>query len=167
VTNEGFRPSPVAVLYHCNFGFPVVSPDSELLLDERAVRPRDEAARAGLAEHRRFGPPDAGYAEQVFFHEPRVGAGGDAAAAVVNRALGFGAYLRWRAAELPVLAHWKMTGAGEYVCGLEPCTHEMRETRRQLRDEGLLRELPPGGSLSLRVELGALADAAAVAEYES
>jgi hypothetical protein len=167
VTNEGFRPSPVAVLYHCNLGFPVVSPDSELLVEDRAVRPRDEAARLGLAEHRRFGPPDAGYAEQVFFHEPRVGAGGDAAAAVVNRALGFGAYLRWRAAELPVLAHWKMTGAGEYVCGLEPSTHEMRPTRQQLRDEGLLRELPPGGSLSFRLELGALPDAAAVAEYEA
>jgi hypothetical protein len=80
----------------------------------------------------------------------------------VNRALGFGAFVRWRVAELPVLAHWKMTGAGEYVCGLEPSTHEMRPTRQQLRDEGLLRELAPGQSVEFRLEVGALADETAV-----
>jgi hypothetical protein len=167
VTNLGFRPSPVAVLYHCNFGFPVVSPDSELLVADRAVRPRDGAARAGLADHLRFGPPDPGFAEQVFFHDPLADARGDAAAAIVNRPLGFGAFVRWRAAELPLLAHWKMTGAGEYVCGLEPSMHEMRPTRRQLREEGLLRELAPGESLWLRLELGALPDADAIRAFES
>jgi hypothetical protein len=163
VTNEGFRPAPLAILYHCNFGFPVVSPDSELVVDDRAVRPRDPAAAAGLAEHRLFGPPQEGFAEQVFFHDPRPGRDGYASAAIVNRSQeGFGAFVRWRAAELPVLAHWKMTGAGEYVCGLEPSTHEMRPTRQQLRDEGLLRELAPGQSVDFKLEIGALPDAAAV-----
>jgi hypothetical protein len=163
VPNDGFRPAPLAVLYHCNFGFPVVSPDSELVVDDRAVRPRDPAAAAGLAEHRLFGPPQEGFAEQVFFHDPRPGRDGYASAAIVNRSQeGFGAFVRWRAAELPVLAHWKMTGAGEYVCGLEPSTHEMRPTRQQLRDEGLLRELAPGQSVDFKLEIGALPDAAAV-----
>jgi hypothetical protein len=120
VVNEGFRPAPVAVLYHCNLGFPVVSPDSELLVKDRKVWPRDAEAEGGLGVHRRFEPPGEAYAEQVFFHEPLPDASGRCAAAVVNRRLGFGAFLRWRAAELPVLAQWKMMGAGEYVCGLEP-----------------------------------------------
>ncbi len=167
VTNEGFRPTPIAVLYHCNFGFPVVSPDSELIVADRALRPRDETARAGLSDHRRFGPPDPSFAEQVFYHQPHVGAGGEATATIVNRALGLGAFVRWRAAELPVLAQWKMTGAGEYVCGLEPSMHEMRQTRRLLRDEGLLRELAPGESISFSLELGALADAEAVRGFEA
>ena len=166
VTNEGFRPAPLAVLYHCNLGFPVVSPDSELLVRDRSVRPRDEAARAGLADHLRFGPPQAGFAEQVFFHEPRVGGDGVASAAVVNRALRFGAFVRWRAAELPVLAHWKMTGEGEYVCGLEPSTHAMTPTRREQREAGSLRDLAPGESVSFRLEIGALPDADAVAAFE-
>jgi galactose mutarotase-like enzyme len=165
VTNDGFRPAPLAVLYHCNFGFPVVSPDSELLVEDRVVKPRDAAAAAGVHQHRQFGPPEAGYAEQVFFHLPQTAAGGLATAAIVNRALGFGAFVRWRAAELPVLAHWKMTGAGEYVCGLEPSTHEMRPTRQQLRDEGLGREIGPGESVELRLEIGALPDEAAVRDW--
>jgi hypothetical protein len=166
VTNEGFRPASLGVLYHCNFGFPVVSPDSEFLVDGRFVRPRDPAAEAGLDEHRRFGPPQEGYGEQVFFHEPKADRGGFARAAIVNRALGFGAFLTWRAAELPVLAHWKNLGAGEYVCGLEPSTHEMRPTRRQLREEGLLREIAPGASVAFRLEVGALPDRAAVEAFE-
>jgi hypothetical protein len=167
VTNEGFRPAPLAVLYHCNLGFPVVSPDSELLVRDRSVRPRDEAARAGLAGHLRFGPPQPGFAEQVFFHEPLPDAEGRAAAAVVNRGPGFGAFVRWRAAELPVLAHWKMTGEGEYVCGLEPSTHAMRPTRREQRESGAMRELAPGESVSFQVEIGVLPDADAVEGFEN
>jgi len=167
VTNEGFRPAPLAFLYHCNLGFPVVSPDSELLVHDLSVRPRDEAATAGLADHLRFSPPTPGFAEQVFFHEPRVDADGLAVAAIVNRPLGFGAFVRWRAAELPVLAHWKMTGEGEYVCGLEPATHAMTNTRREQRENGSLRDLAPGESVSFRLEIGALPDAEAVAAFEN
>ena len=76
VTNEGFRPAPLAVLYHCNFGFPVVSPDSELLVRDRLGpsprrRPRAPGLRTTSASARRT----PGFAEQVFFHEPRVGPG--------------------------------------------------------------------------------------------
>jgi hypothetical protein len=108
-----------------------------------------------------------GFAEQVFFHEPRVGPDGLAAAAIVNRPLGLGAFVRWRAAELPVLAHWKMTGEGEYVCGLEPSTHEMRPTRREQRESGSMRDLAPGESVSFRLEIGALPDADAIRGFEN
>jgi hypothetical protein len=166
VTNEGFRPASLAVLYHCNLGFPVVSPQSVLLVRDRSVRPRDPVAAAGLDEHLRFGPPTPGFEEQVFFHDPQVGADGLAAAAVVNRELAFGAFVRWRAAELPVLAHWKMTAEGEYVCGLEPSTHAMAATRREQRENGSMRQLAPGESVSFRLEIGALPDAGAIALFE-
>jgi galactose mutarotase-like enzyme len=167
VTNEGFQPAPLAVLYHCNFGFPVVSPDSELVVRDREVRPRDAEARAGFDVHRRLEAPQDGYAEQVFFHEPRADADGLAAAGIVNRSLAFGAFVRWRAAELPVLAQWKMMGPGEYVCGLEPSTHEMAPTRRELRERGLPRDLGPGASAELSLEIGSLPDADAIAVFEA
>ena len=70
--------------------------------------------------------------------------------------------MRWRAAELPVLAQWKMTGEGEYVCGLEPSTHAMAPTRREQREAGALRDLAPGASVSFRLEIGALPDPDAI-----
>lgn len=166
IVNEGFRTTPIAVLYHCNLGFPVVSADSELLVSGGDVKPRDDEARAGLDAHRRFGAPQDGYAEQVFFHDPRPDASGLAAAAVVNRPLEIGAFARWRRAELPVLAQWKLMAPGEYVCGLEPSTHVMTSTRRELREQGLPRELPPGASVELRLEIGSLPDAKAIEEFE-
>jgi hypothetical protein len=167
IVNEGFRPAPFMALYHCNFGFPVVSPDSELLVADREVVARDDTARAGLEGHRRFELPREGFAEQVFFHQPKADARGYAAAAIVNSGLGFGAFLRWRVAELPVLAQWKMMGAAEYVCGLEPATHSEAASRAQLRKEGRLRDLAPGESVSTHLEIGALPDAEAVRAFEN
>jgi hypothetical protein len=143
----------------------VVSPESELLLGASAVTPRDETARAGLPGHRWFEPPSAGYAEQVFFHEPRVGRDGSAAAAIVNRDLGLGVGLRWRAAELPCLTQWKMMRPGDYVCALEPCTH-FETSRKRLRDEGRLRVLAPGQEVAYRIELLALDGAEAIRAFE-
>ena len=164
VRNDGFRPAPHMILYHCNFGFPVVSPESELLVAEEQVIPRDAAARAGLATHTRFDPPDPGYAEQVFFHKPRVRADGTTGVAIVNRALAFGAYIRYRVAELPYLAQWKMMGAGDYVCALEPA-NQWETPRARLREEGRLRILAPGEEVHYHMEIGVLPDAAAIADF--
>jgi hypothetical protein len=165
VRNEGFRATPHMILYHCNLGFPVVSPDSELLIEESDVHPRDAAARKGLGHERKFETPQPNYAEQVFFHEPRVGADGFAQAAIVNRALNFGAYVRYRARELPYLAQWKMMGAGDYVCALEPANY-WETPRHKLRAEGRLKMLAPGEEIEYSLELGALVDAEAIAEFE-
>jgi hypothetical protein len=155
VRNEGHRPAPHMLLYHCNFGFPVVSPGSRLEVDDVSVRPRDAAAAAGLAEHTRFESPVPAYQEQVFFHTPRPGPDGYVTASIVNEALGLGVYVRYRAAELPAFSQWKMVGAGEYVCALEPCT--VHETPRSLlRREGRLRFLEPGEEAHYDLELGVL-----------
>jgi hypothetical protein len=57
-------------------------------------------------------------------------------------------------------------GPGEYVCGLEPSTHEMTPTRRELRKKGLPREIAPGASVDLQLEIGTLPDVQAIADFE-
>jgi len=166
VRNEGFKPAPHMLLYHCNFGFPVVSPDSVLVMRDDSVEPRDDTARKDFERHTRLDPPQADYAEQVFFHRPQADAGGMAQAAIVNRALSFGAYVRYRSAELPHLWQWKMMGAGEYVCALEPANH-IGAKRSVLRADGQLRILAPGEELRYHVEIGALADGDAIRQFES
>ena len=166
VRNDGYRSTPHMILYHCNFGFPVVSPDSVLLVDDEFANPRDAAARAGFDSHRQFEPPTPEYAEQVFFHKPRVGAGGFVQAGIANRALGFGAFVRYRAAELPYLAQWKMLAMHDYVCALEPA-NQWETPRHKLREEGRLRFLAAGEEVHYRVEIGVLPDADAVAAFEA
>jgi hypothetical protein len=165
VRNDGFHDMPHMLLYHCNFGFPVVSPDSELLIVDEHVRPRDEAAQKGFDYHTKFEEPAVDYPEQVFFHKPVPGQDGYAQAAIVNRALGFGGYVRYRTAELPYFAQWKKLQAGDYVCGLEPA-NQWETPRHKLREEGRLRFLKPGEEIEYKVELGALVDEKAIGEFE-
>ncbi len=157
ITNDGFRAAPHMILYHCNFGFPVVSPDSEILLDEESVRPRDANAEKGFGRQNRFENPAFDYPEQVFFHKPRADANGFAQGSIVNRALNFGAYVRWQIGNLPYMGQWKLMQAGEYVCALEPANY-WETPRAKLREEGRLKMLNAGERVEYELEMGALVD---------
>ena len=166
VLNDGLRPSPHMLLYHCNFGFPVVSPQSEIVANDEWVRPRDARAEKGFEAVYRFeGPAGPDYEEQVFFHKPRVDGAGFSQAAIVNNALSFGGYVRYRAAELPCFAHWKQLSSGEYVCALEPATY-WETPRHKLREEGRLRFLQPGEQVNYHLELGTLDGADDISDFK-
>lgn len=160
VTNEGYQPAPLMLLYHVNFGFPVVSEFTELLAASAEVRPRDAAAAPGLDQHHRFQAPTAGYQEQVFYHTPKTGPDGVAQYGLANRRFGggrgLGGYVRFNVAELPGLVQWKMMGQTFYVVGLEPSTGGV-EGRDKDRAAGRLTHLQPGESKHYRVEIGVLA----------
>jgi hypothetical protein len=99
-----------------------------------------------MAQRTRFDEPQPGYEEQVFFHYPIPDSDGYAQAILFNSELNFGVQLRWLADTMPVLTEWKMIGAGEYVCGLEPATHAMAAWA-ELEKQGLPRILAPGESV--------------------
>ncbi|MFQ5796323.1 MAG: aldose 1-epimerase family protein [Candidatus Bipolaricaulia bacterium] len=159
VTNEGYQTTPHMILYHVNFGFPVVSEHTELLSASAEVKPRDEIAAAGLGQYNRFQPPTPGYQEQVFYHTPKADTEGYAQAALVNRSFGdgqgLGGYVRFSLDELPRLVQWKMMDQTTYVCGLEPSTNRT-EGRDKERAEGRLQFLEPGETRHYKLEIGVL-----------
>lgn len=157
VTNDGFRPTPHMILYHCNFGFPVVSPDSTMRLEEESVQPRDERAQAGLGHQNQFDLPSPEYREQVFFHKPRADAQGFAQASIVNRTMNFGGFVKWKLDTLPFMGQWKMMQAGEYVCAIEPANY-WETPRAKLREEGRLKMLSAGECIEYDLELGAVSE---------
>lgn len=128
VTNRGFEPQPLMLLYHFNYGFPLLSPRARVVGPVRGTVPRDEEARRdrGVEECLRFPEPVQGYREKVFFHTLAADAEGRTFIALVNDDCGDGTPLgivaRWNAAELPCLTEWKMPRRGFYVVGLEPGT---------------------------------------------
>jgi hypothetical protein len=187
ITNQGFETTPFQLLYHCNYGFPIISPDTELWVETEKSEPRDEeAARGfdrhtqfeaptpgyaeqvffhhGFDRHTQFEAPTPGYAEQVFFHHPLSDDKGYARAALINRAMNLGAYIRFRKAELPHLIEWKMMGQGAYVVGLEPANCSV-SGRSYDREHGVLQFLESGQSVSTALEIGVLPDAASIETY--
>jgi hypothetical protein len=159
VINEGYESAPHMILYHVNFGFPVLSENTELVAPSVTVQPRDAAAEEGASEYTRFQSPTRGYREQVFYHTPAEVENGYAKAALVNRGFdnghGIGGYVRFRLAELPRMIQWKMMGQGTYVCALEPTTN-WGGGRAEEREAGSLQILEPGEKREYRVEIGVL-----------
>jgi hypothetical protein len=168
VENLGFRPVPHMILYHCNFGFPLVAEGGRIVLPTDRVEPRDPESADGREGWAVIDSPVAGYREKVYFHDMRADSSGTATAAIVNPACdgGFGAYVRYRPAELPWFTHWKMMGAGTYVTGLEPGNARVLG-RPAEREAGRLQTLAPGERREYHLEIGAVDGPAELAALEA
>ena len=157
VRNEGFQRVPHMMLYHCNFGFPVIDDGARLVTGARSVMPRDDDARPGIGEYDRFTGPIPGYREQVFYHDIPAGSDGYVTASIVNPGFnggeGLGVYVRYRQRELPRFTEWKMIGEDVYCVGLEPANC-LVEGRAKERERGTLQFLDPGEERSYHIEIG-------------
>ena len=149
ITN--LTPSPVEymMLYHMNFGYPMLSEKSEIIFPEkRKVTPRTKYAEEKLSENCKISAPIDGEEECVYFNEME----DDAYVCLKNHELGIEAQITWSLDTLPILAHWKNMKSGDYVLGLEPSSCYIMGRERERR-EGKLRVLAPFGSVKHFVRL--------------
>jgi hypothetical protein len=122
VTNLRDGDGEFELLYHWNFGPPHLEEGSRFVAPAKVVCPRDARAVEGIGHYDVYGPPQPGFAEQVYFFELHAD---DACRTVVllrNRAGDKGVALRFNTKQLPCFTLWKSTqGLREgYVTGLEP-----------------------------------------------
>jgi hypothetical protein len=125
VENRSDRPATTQMLYHVNFGPPLLGAGAEVVVDAADIAPRDAAAVGDAPTWNRYVAPQAGRGEQVHFMALRPDADGRAAAMLVAPDGALAAKLSWRAAELPCFTLWKNQAglADGYVTGLEPGTN--------------------------------------------
>jgi hypothetical protein len=152
ITNFGYSPSPYTILYHINLGYPLLSEDAGLQIEPLETQPRNEAAKAGMDDFRKFIKPQAGYDEQVFCHTLPPDSNGECSATLSNKKLGIALRVKYKNTQLPFLIQWKMMGHGEYILGLEPSNVPLKN-RKQLRDENILPFLAPGESVTNDIEI--------------
>ncbi len=128
IENRGFEPQPLMMLYHFNFGFPLLGPGAEVVGPVLDTVPRDqEAARdRGVEEYAVFPEPRPGYMEKVFFHSLAADSNDKTFMALLNQDTGdgtpLGIVIEFNSKELPRFTQWKMARQGFYVQGLEPGT---------------------------------------------
>lgn len=161
ILNSGYATTPHMLLYHINIGFPVVDEGSEVLVPASGVESRGEYPVDG---YRTLRAPKRGFVEEVFEHELSTESDGKVPVAVVNRALGLGAYEVFDAGQLPRHFLWRMLGERIYVVGIEPCTNRTAG-RLDARERGELIHLEPGETRRYDLELGALDGADAVERF--
>ncbi len=157
VENFGHRPSPFTILYHINFGFPLLDAGSRAIVAAAESTPYDARSAEGMPDMLAFSDPVPLYEEQNFSHRMGIDAEGWTCAALINPTLhgGLGVYIKFDGRALPYLNEWKMMGEGDYVAALEPCNAPC-ENRGSLRAKDLLPYLAAGAAQELRVEIGVL-----------
>ncbi|MCE5323682.1 aldose 1-epimerase family protein [bacterium] len=169
VTNEGPRRTPHMILYHINGGFPALDEGSLFISPTLHAAPRDTDAEVDEEHFYRMDAPTAGFVERCYYHEMAADPDGWVQAALINKNMPagdvFGFYVRYNKSELPNFIEWKMNGTQEYVVGMEPANC-LVEGRAKERERGTLQFLKPGESREYHIEIGVLADADEVAEFE-
>ena len=155
IENLDFAPAPLMLLYHMNFGYPLLSPACELHIPSVDVSPRDKDAESGLSELLSISEPIDGAKEQVFFHKIRPGKDKRAHVVLANKELKAGVELIYDPETLPFFTQWKCMKSGEYVLGLEPGTCHVKG-RAQAKKDGSLRYLQPGETKRVKIEVRVL-----------
>ena len=163
VTNRGNTPAPHMLLYHFNFGWPLVDEGT------RFVWRGDWQAREGGINGQIFregydfktapAPMDShnGTGEAVAFIDIAQDGNGQCSAGLYNAKLGLAVSIRFQKAQLPWLTNWQHWGKGEYVTGLEPGTHPpIGQTKA--REQQSLIFLEPGETRTYDLEFEVLTD---------
>ena len=151
IENEGYNDSPLMMMYHMNFGYPVLSPHTRLY--SQAQRTWLLAGEETDVGHDSFLPPTKGYAYQCIAHD--MPDAEKVSVALVNHQLDFGMYVEYSPKQLPYFDVWKMTGEQDYVAGMEPGL-SLPEGRKSARKNGRLITIHPEEVYITALEIGVL-----------
>lgn len=154
------------LLYHTNFGPPLLEEGAQLVAACKRVTPRDaHAARSKLVNWSHYEGPTPGFIEQVYFVHPCADPNGETEVLLRNREGSQGVSMRFSLEELPYLTVWKNTQAVQdgYVTGIEPATN-FPNPRSFERAHGRVPVLEPGAVHEASIQITALTNSDQVAE---
>jgi galactose mutarotase-like enzyme len=166
VMNRGNTPAPHMLLYHFNFGWPIVDEGTDLLWNG-TTKPRFENTAKIFKEGNNFkkvpAPMEAhlGSGEEVGIIDPQPDASGNCVCGLYNPKIGIALSMHFNKKQLPWLTNWQHWGKGEYVAAIEPGTHPpMGQARARELNE--LIHIAPGEVRTYDVELSVVENEVAV-----
>jgi hypothetical protein len=171
VTNMSDAPTEMELLYHTNFGTPILGAGAEFVAPVKSVAPMNPASAAGGMDgwNRYSGPHAPGYVAKVFNMQLQTDAGGQTEAMLKSADGGQGVLMHFDTHGLPYMSLWKneVSAKAGYVTGLEPGTG-FPNPRPVERAAGRVPKLAGGESYHVHLTITALTsktdvDAAAAA----
>lgn len=155
VENIGFSSQPSMMIYHTNFGYPMLDCGTKIYTNASNVQPRDDWAKNGPGVYNVMDEPEIGRGEQCYFH---TGFKGDDGLAIVhNEKLGIATAITFDKSVFPILCEWKCMMAGDYALGLEPTAAGVMG-RDYARKNGLLPIIEPGDSVDYKFKISFMDD---------
>lgn len=125
IENLSANDAEVQMLYHINFGEPLLDAGSTFAAPIKKVVPRNDHAASSISNWQEYLSPTIGYEEQVYFLELAGDAEGNTLGVLKNSNESKGVAIRSNVNQLPYFSVWKNTTSSEdgYVTGLEPATN--------------------------------------------
>jgi hypothetical protein len=165
ITNHGDNEQEFEIIYHTNYGPPLLQKGSTALVAAKRVVPFNANAAKGIASYATYLEPTAGFIEQVYCIDPQPDSAGHASAMLINPKKDRAIKLSWAVEELPFFTLWKNTTSLKegYVTGLEPGTN-FAYNRRIEREAGRVQKLKANASHHSRVEFTILSTAERVSD---
>jgi len=170
VTNAGNTPTPHMMLYHCNFGWPLVDEGTEIVWKGKCVSrglDMDNAIFKSKHDFRKGQRPIAGHkggGEACGFIDVDDDKNGICTIGLYNRRLGIALVMRYKKRQLPCLANWQHWGPGEYVTALEPGTNPPIG-QKKARERKELIYIAPGKSRTYELEMTVLTDKKQISQF--
>lgn len=161
VENKGFEASPLMLLYHFNYGYPMLDENVHIYTNYDHVVPRDERSAPFADAICQYGKPRTDTEEVVVFRTMSDKSRTDGRTLVYNPKLGIAVQMHLNAHQLPILNQWKSECAGDYALGLEPGTGHVGG-RINTRRDGLLMTIAPGEEKHFDVTVDFLDDRAEI-----
>jgi hypothetical protein len=168
VENFSASPAEMQLLYHINFGLPLLDSGARFVAPLRKVVPRNPRAVEGLATWDYYAPEAAGFPEQVYFLELQSAPDGRTQTLLKNAPGTRGVSIHSNVQQLPCYSLWKNTTASPdgYVTGLEPGTN-FPNPRTYEGQQGRTVKLSPGGKAAFDLRLDVHPTSAEVAQAEA
>lgn len=157
ITNVSDRVCSFQMLYHNNFGPPVLERGAKFHAATKRVAPRDAVAAKGIASWDQFAAPDSKYVEEVYFLDLASDESGFTKVVLANADESLAASIRYDTSTMPCFTLWKNTvGKNDgYVCGLEPATN-FPNPRNFEEQQSRVVVVQPNQSVDLKFSIGML-----------
>ncbi|ROR08891.1 aldose 1-epimerase family protein [Erwinia sp. JUb26] len=167
LTNHADYPHDYQIIYHSNFGTPILEKDARFIAPLKSVSPFNDYAKKGLNDWNVYGAPTKDFDEMVFNLTPKADENGKTVAAVINSKGDKGASIEFDIKQLPLLTMWKNTDTQKqgYVTGIEPGTNYAYPVTIE-KEQGRVKQLQPGKSTEFTLTYSLLKDASAVQQVE-
>ncbi len=167
IENIGGSPAEMEVLYHSNYGPPMLGDGAQLLAPVEFLCPINARAAEDISNWDTFGPPQTGFAEQCYLGRLHSDRRGQTLVALVDPSGENAATIRYSVEQLPAFTIWRNAAAEAdgYVVGLEPGT-DYPNARMFERRKGRVIQVPGGGVFEASLTYGIVRGGPSIARLE-
>jgi len=157
--NKGTFDEEIQVIYHANFGRPLLGKGARMLSAAKKIVPFNENAAQAIDRQEVYSSPTKGFTEEVYKIYPKADEDGNTTAMLMNPAGDRGVTVSWPVEQMPYLTQWKNTAAENtgYVTGIEPGTG-FPHNRSYERKHGRVPKLGPGQSRTFELDFSILSN---------